>query len=221
MGEIVTNPDAQPINVSTAWTPLLDVNTMSYFGMNVVTLTEWNTGTVRPQIAQGSAIDIDGSVARFITPEAIGGTPIDGTVYVKFIVAAAVVTAELTAEAPTWTNTLGGWYNGSGERYSGHLMTQNGAAYTDKRKWRDESDGRRRRRPSCHGCPDTGDPACDCSRWLPEGFSSEHRDRHTGETHREASGSSSGTCGASGGESQRRTHHGKAQRSWARGVNAA
>ena len=132
MGELLTPVPTTPNDVTDSWQPLVESNVMSSYGMNVVTLTEWSASTIIPSIAQGSAIDIDGSTARFVTTEAIGGAPANGTVYVKFIVSGSTVTAELTATAPTWDNTKGGWYNGSGERYSGHMMVKNGTAYTLK-----------------------------------------------------------------------------------------
>jgi hypothetical protein len=141
MGEIVTNPPSTPNTVSDSWQPLLDVNTMSYYGLNRVTLTNWDSSTTIPEVAQGSAIDIDGSVARFTTDEAIGGSPADGVVYLKFVVSGAVVTPELTATAPTWYADKAGWYNVSGERYSGHRLEKTGTSYKYKSKILDNQTG--------------------------------------------------------------------------------
>lgn len=141
MGEIVTNPPSTPNTVSDSWQTLLDVNTMSYYGLNRVTLTNWDSSSTIPKVAQGSAIDIDGSVARFTADEAIGGSPADGVVYLKFAVSGAVVTPELTATAPTWYADKAGWYNVAGERYSGHKMHKSGTTYTYKRMLLDSVDG--------------------------------------------------------------------------------
>lgn len=133
MGEIVTNPPSVPNTVSDSWQPLVDRDTMSYYGMNEVTLTSWDDSTTRPEIAQGSAIDIDGSVARFTADEAISGSPTSSTYnYVKLVVSGSVVTAEFTETVPSWDATKAGWYNGSGERYTGHVMYVVGTSYTNK-----------------------------------------------------------------------------------------
>lgn len=141
MGELLPAVPTTPNNVTDSWQPLVDSNVMSSYGMNVVTLTEWSTSTVIPAIAQGSAIDIDGSTARFVTGEPITDAPGNGTVYVMFTVSGTSVSASLTLTAPTWDNTKGGWYGATGNRYSGHLMTKNGTSYTNKGRYRDESDG--------------------------------------------------------------------------------
>lgn len=132
MGSFLTNPPTIPNTDIDSWQPLVERDAVSYYGLGKVSLTQWDTGTAIPLIAQGSVIDIDGSLATFIANEAIGGSPADGTVYVKFVVSGSTVTAELTAEAPAWYADKGGWYNASGERYSGHVMNKAGAVYTDK-----------------------------------------------------------------------------------------
>lgn len=129
MGEIVTNPPSTPNTVSDSWQPLLDVNTMSYYGLNRVTLTNWDDTWTIPEVAQGSAIDIDGSIARWVADEAISGTPVVGdNYYLKFTVSGAVVTPVWTTTAPTWYADKAGWYNVSGERYSGHFVSILGIA---------------------------------------------------------------------------------------------
>jgi hypothetical protein len=46
---------------------------------------------------------------------------------------------KFTSTSPTWSATLNGWYV-SGDRYTGHLMTWDGASsYTEKRKINDAS----------------------------------------------------------------------------------
>lgn len=141
MGSIVTNPPSVPNTEVDSWAPLVVRDAMSYYGLNKVTLTNWDGTTTVPQIAQGSLIDIDGSLAQFISDEAIGGAPSDGTVYIYFAVVGDAVTPTLTNTAPEWYADKGGWYNALGERYSGHVMTKAGTSYSNKRRLTDCSQG--------------------------------------------------------------------------------
>ena len=134
MGSFLTNPPTIPNTDVDSWQPLVERDAVSYYGLNRVTLTNWDGALLKPLIAQGSVIDIDGSLATFIANEAIGGSPADGEIWLKFVVSGSTVTAEFTAEAPTWYADKGGWYNAVGERYSAHVMTQQSGNYSEKRK---------------------------------------------------------------------------------------
>jgi len=108
MGNIIPNPPSIP-GPETDWEDLVDRDTASYYGLNEIVLTQWTEGnTTIPAIAEGSQIDIEGSIGRFTTEEAISGSTADGTLYVKFVVVTGVVTPEFTTEEPTWHSTKGG-----------------------------------------------------------------------------------------------------------------
>lgn len=132
MGAILTNPKDTPTSVVDDWQTLVARDAVSYYGKNKVSLTNWDSLTLAPEVAQGSVIDIDGSIATFIADESIGGSPSDGAIWLKFVVSGSTVTAEWTGTAPTWYADKSGWYNASGERYSGHSCTLASSAYSLK-----------------------------------------------------------------------------------------
>lgn len=142
MGSIVTNPKDTPTSVVDDWQTLIARDAKGYAGANKVSLTNWDDSTTAPQIAQGSLIDIDGSMAQFAADEAIGGSPSDGEIWLKFVVSGSTVTPEWTNTAPTWYADKAGWYNATGERYSGHYCQLASGLYSDKRRARDEEGGK-------------------------------------------------------------------------------
>lgn len=131
MGSLLNNPSSVPVSVSADWQPLLARDSAGNFGLNMITLTNWDAGTAAPQIAGGSKIDIMGSIASFPADEAIGGAPADGTVWLVFLVSGVSVTAQWTNTAPAWDSGKGQWSDGT-RVYSGHTCTKTGAVYTLK-----------------------------------------------------------------------------------------
>jgi len=131
MGSLLTNPSSVPVSVTADWQPLLARDSAGNFGLNMITLTNWDTSTTAPQVAAGSKIDIMGSIASFPADEAIGGSPADGTVWLEFVVNGTAVTAQWTNTAPTWDAGKGQWAAG-GNVYSGHNCVKSGASYTVK-----------------------------------------------------------------------------------------
>ena len=110
-------------------------------GYNAISLTNWDSGTTKPQIAAGSAIEINGATYAISTNTDIDTAAASaGTIYVYFD--DGVPEFKFLDTAPTWSATLNGWYT-SGDRFTGHLMTWDGASsYTVKSKYRsDEQDG--------------------------------------------------------------------------------
>jgi hypothetical protein len=105
-------------------------------GFCAVSLTNYDN-TSEPEIAEGSKIEVNGALFKFDADEAIGGSPSDGTVYIKLIPVSTSITAEFTNTAPTWDTEKQGWYSPTpGEenyRYIPFEMYKAGTLYYDKR----------------------------------------------------------------------------------------
>jgi len=102
-------------------------------GMHAVSLTNYDN-TSLPAIAAGSVIEVDGALYKFASEEAIGGSPSDGTVYIKII--PSTITAEFTNTAPTWSDSKQGWYGtttSATHRYLEFVMTKAAAVWSNKR----------------------------------------------------------------------------------------
>lgn len=104
-------------------------------GFCAVSLTNYDN-TSEPEIAEGSKIEVNGALFKFDADEAIGGSPSDGTVYIKLIPVSTSITAEFTNTAPTWDTEKQGWYSPTpGEenyRYLPFGMTKSGSSYSNK-----------------------------------------------------------------------------------------
>lgn len=112
-------------------------------GFHAVSLTEFAT-TNKPKIAQGSRIEVNGAIYEFDESgdEDISGMPADGTVYIKLTPSGSTITAEFTADAPTWDDEKQGWYEtGTNNRYLNFAMTKSGADYSDKYRFPDHNMG--------------------------------------------------------------------------------
>ena len=97
-----------------------------------VSLTEYATN-VKPEVAEGSELEINGAIFKANSDQAIGGAPGDGLVYIKVIPAGATATAEFTAVAPVWDTEKQGWYEpATNNRYLNFAMTKSGVNYSDK-----------------------------------------------------------------------------------------
>jgi len=107
---------------------------------NSYSLTEYDSTTV-PAIAAGSKIEVNGSLYRAATEEAISTTdPVtssavaDGTIYICMIPSgdASTCTAAFTATAPTWSDSKQGWY-GTGDyanyKYLNYVIIKATASY--------------------------------------------------------------------------------------------
>jgi hypothetical protein len=111
----------------------------AYKSQHTLTLTNYNNTTV-PAIAAGSAIEVNGTLYKADTEEAISTTdPVtsatvaDGTVYVVIVPGATTATAAFTATAPTWSDSKQGWY-GTGDyanyRYAEYQLYKATSAYS-------------------------------------------------------------------------------------------
>jgi len=102
-------------------------------GLHQISLTNYDN-TSLPAIAAGSVIEVDGALYKFASEEAIGGSPSDGTVYIKII--PSTITAEFTNTAPTWSDSKQGWYGtttSATHRYLEFKMDKATAVYSNKR----------------------------------------------------------------------------------------
>ena len=83
-------------------------------GKNAISLTEFDT-TDEPAIAAGSVVEIGGSLFVVSGDEAItgwAGIGNDTDCYIKLVPGVADFTAEFTTDAPTWSTSKQGWYDG-------------------------------------------------------------------------------------------------------------
>jgi hypothetical protein len=113
----------------------------AYKSQHTLTLTNYNNTTV-PAIAAGSAIEVNGTLYKADTEEAISTTdPVtsaavaDGTVYVCIVPGATTCTAAFTATAPTWSDSKQGWYGTGGQanyRYVNFMCTLSSGSYNYK-----------------------------------------------------------------------------------------
>ena len=101
-------------------------------GYHKVSLTEWDT-TTKPEIAQGSKIEVNGAFFVFDVDEAISGTPADGVVYIKLTPSGDTISAAFTSVAPIWDTEKGGWYEpATNNRYLNYAVYKSGSSYYNK-----------------------------------------------------------------------------------------
>jgi len=85
---------------------------------NAISLTNFSN-TAEPAIAAGSVVEIGGSVFVVTSDEAItgwAGIGNDTDCYIKLVADVADFAAEFTTDAPTWSHSKQGWYDG-GDRF--------------------------------------------------------------------------------------------------------
>ena len=107
-------------------------------GYNAISPTNWDISSIKPQIAAGSAIEINGSTWEMTTDTDIDTSGASsGTIYLYFD--DGVPEFKFLDTAPTWSETLNGWYL-SDDRFTGHLMTWDGAnSYSEKNVYTNNS----------------------------------------------------------------------------------
>lgn len=130
-GSKVNNYAIGDVNLTSVMSTLDDTR----IGYCAVSLTNYATTGV-PAIAAGSKVEVDGALFKFDSEEAIGGSPSNGTVYIKLVPAGSSITAEFTNTAPSWSTEKQGWYSPTaGEescRYLPFGMTKSGSTYSGK-----------------------------------------------------------------------------------------
>lgn len=145
---LITNPPATP-GPSTNWANFIIREDKSNIGTGlsipIFTLTNWDGTTTKPQIAQGSIVEVGGSLYQADVDTALTdeGGLIDGTVHIKLSPGAGspdplTVVPTLTNDAlPAWDAVKGGWYT-SANKYLPFEMTKASAVYTVKSEFIDQ-----------------------------------------------------------------------------------
>lgn len=109
----------------------------------IFTLTNWDGSTTKPQIAEGSIIEVGGSIYQADADTALtdeGGLS-DGTVHIKLVPAGggATVVPTLTNDSiPSWNAVKGGWYD-LDDKFLPFEMTKASAVYTGKSEYVDQN----------------------------------------------------------------------------------
>jgi len=102
-------------------------------GYQAISLTNYDND-LEPQIAAGSKVEIGGALFEAVSDENISGwagISNSSHVYIKLIVSGATATAEFTTDAPTWSTSKQGWYDGD-DRYIGGLYKDASGNYYNK-----------------------------------------------------------------------------------------
>lgn len=115
------------------FTTLMDTTDKTRVGLHKVSLTNYGT-TAAPEIAAGSCIEVNGALYYADADESIGGSPSDGSVFIKIIPDGATATAEFTNTAPVWDKEKQGLYSPTGgeenHRYFEIYILKSGTSYT-------------------------------------------------------------------------------------------
>ena len=143
---LVPNATTTPGNDAN-FSALVTLNAKTLLGaggsVSIFRLTNWDSGSSRPLVAQGALIDVDGSLYLADSDTAIvdeGGLS-DGIVYLQMIVAGggASVTPTFTNTAPPAYNAEKiGWYTGT-TRWTGHFTNKSAANFTLKAEYADQN----------------------------------------------------------------------------------
>lgn len=136
-GTIEPNIPNTPNTATDSWEPLVGQHILARQGDNHVSLTEWSTSTVVPEVASGSSIEVNGSMISYSSNTALVQESglVSGTVYLLIDTSdSANAYPTLVNDAPVWDAGKNGFYRGANERYTGHQMYwDGGSSYTKKR----------------------------------------------------------------------------------------
>lgn len=139
MATLQTNPSDIP-NDPVEWTRELNISELGRVGYMNIHFTLWNeSSTAVPNVIEGSVLEINNSMYLEASTVAINiaSQTVDAINWVIYIVSGSTATATLTGTAPTIADydvDKGGFYDGSGNRYTGHYMyvSPAGTAYSNK-----------------------------------------------------------------------------------------
>lgn len=139
MATLQTNPSSVPDAVQ-EWTRELNISELGRVGYKNINYTLWNeTSTAVPEVIEGSIIEINNSTYVELSDVAldITGQTVDAINWVIYEVAGSIATAYLKPTAPTASDydvEKGGFYNGSGHRWTGDYMfvSPAGTAFSNK-----------------------------------------------------------------------------------------
>ena len=124
---------AYPLNGAANWETFPDIVQKIQAGYMRLSLTNFGNDN-EPQIAAGSTLDVNGTCCVFSAAESItgwAGIANSTDVYIKVVVSGSTVTAVFTTDAPTWSATKQGWYDGN-DRYIGGLYKDGSGNYVLK-----------------------------------------------------------------------------------------
>jgi hypothetical protein len=141
---LLTNPPSVLAD-SSDWTEFLTRENASNLGTGVgittFRLTNWDSGTTKPAIAEGSVIEVGGSIYQADSNTALtdeGGLT-NGTVHIKLVPSGSTVIPTLTNDAiPSWDANKAGWYSGT-SKFLPFEMEKSSAVYTNKSEYIDQN----------------------------------------------------------------------------------
>lgn len=143
---LITNPPSVLVSDSD-WTDLVIRSNANMLGhglsIPIFTLTNWDGSTTKPQIAEGSIIEVGGSFYQADADTALtdeGGLS-DGTVHIKLVPAgggASVVPTLTNDVIPAWDANKAGWYD-SDDKFLPFEMVKASAVFTEKSEYIDQN----------------------------------------------------------------------------------
>ena len=147
---LITNPPTV-LALDTDWNLLLTRSNANMLGhglsIPVFTLTNWDSSTGRPEIAQGSIIEVGGSFYQADSDTALVDDAglIDGTVHIKLVPSGEATPLTLSPVLtndviPAWDANKAGWYT-SNVKYLPFEMEKAGAVYSGKGEFVSQSKG--------------------------------------------------------------------------------
>ena len=129
---LLTNPATPPVANPADWNNFVDREDKSNRGagtaIDTISLTLWDASTTRPEIAQGSVIEVGGSMYLADSDTALtdDGGLADGLVHIKLVPSGGTVIPTLTSDSiPAWDAQKGGWYD-SDDKFLPIEMTRSG-----------------------------------------------------------------------------------------------
>ncbi len=125
---------AIPINGAADWSKFVEFSERIGRGYHGVSLTNYDNAS-EPQVTAGSGLEVGGAFYEFTALESItgwGAIANDTDVWIKVVPASTSITAEFVEDAPTWSTSKQGWYDGV-DRYIARLYRDGSGNYTRKR----------------------------------------------------------------------------------------
>ena len=141
---LYTNPNTPPTTNPGDWNNFVAREDASNIGAGIaidtLSLTNWDATTTVPAIAQGTKVEVGGSIYLADSDTALVDDSglADGEVHIKLVPSGGTVIPTLTSDAiPAWDATKGGWYD-SDDKFLPFEMTRSGAitkVYSNKKRF--------------------------------------------------------------------------------------
>ncbi len=146
--ELITNPPTELV-LSSNWTTFVTRSNANLLGhglsIPIFTLTNWDGTTTIPAIAEGSIIEVGGSLYQAESDTALVNDAglVNGTVHIKLVPSGEAtpltLSPVLTNDAiPAWSTNKTGWYD-SADKFLPFEMTKASAVYTLKYEFVDQN----------------------------------------------------------------------------------